>query len=267
MGIFRYLNPLAWLEQKALFTPERSFRGNPEHVGLEYSDIFPVTDDGVKLHAWHMPVVSPDSEENAVWLILHGNGGNISVRLDQYQEIHRRYKAPIIAFDYRGYGKSEGTPSENGFYADALAAFRATRQLYPNSKIVVFGRSLGGAIAANLASKVAPDALILEASISSIKEAILERVYRWVFPLIRLLVVSEFPTKKFVAVTEVPKLILHGDSDKTVSSEHSVRIYNAASEPKQLEIIENGDHDGLDLVDPETYHAVVRDFLRIHGAL
>ena len=106
----KQLNPFAWLERKALFAPERSFRGNPDHVGLEYADIFPVANDGVRLHGWHMPASASSESRNAVWLILHGNGGNISVRLDQYKAIRDRYGASIIAIDYRGYGKSEGSP-------------------------------------------------------------------------------------------------------------------------------------------------------------
>ncbi len=76
-----FLHPFAWLERKVLFIPERSFRGTPDHVGLEFEDVFPVANDGVKLHGWHMPGTS-----GVVWLIFHGNGGNIGVRLDQYHE-------------------------------------------------------------------------------------------------------------------------------------------------------------------------------------
>lgn len=262
--IFRYMNPLAWLERKALFAPERSFRGNPEHVGLDYTDISPVTSDGVKLHGWHMPA---GSASTPVWLILHGNGGNISVRLDQYKAIRDRYGASIVAIDYRGYGKSEGEPSEHGLYSDALAAYQLTKQLHPNSKIVAFGRSMGGAVASQLASVVTPTVLILEASISSMKEIVRERAPWTHYSPARIMVRSKFETTSHVANSSVPKLIIHGDSDQTVSFRHSERIFAAASEPKQLEIIPNGDHDGLDLVDPERYHSIVNEFLRDHGVL
>jgi fermentation-respiration switch protein FrsA (DUF1100 family) len=262
--ISRPLNPFAWLERKALFTPERSFRGNPEHVGLDYTDIFPATSDGVKLHGWHMPAGSPSAH---VWLILHGNGGNISVRLDQYKAIRDRYGVSIVAIDYRGYGKSEGKPSEYGLYSDALAAYQLTQKLHPNSKIIVFGRSLGGAVASQLASVVTPPALILEASISSMKEIVRERAPWTHYSPARFMVRSKFETASHVSNSSVPKLIIHGDSDQTVSFQHSERIFAAASEPKQLEIIPSGDHDGLDLVDPERYHSVVSEFLRDHGVL
>jgi len=265
----RLLHPFAWLERKALFLPERSFRGTPDHVGLDHTDIAPVTADGVKLHGWHIPaaVAPSESEPGSVWLILHGNGGNISVRLDQYKEIHRRYNASIIAIDYRGYGRSEGEPSEEGLYADALAAYEFAKQLYPNKKIVVFGRSMGGAVAAQLASVVSPAALVLEASISSLQHIMFERA-PWIrYTPIRFIVHSKFETVKHVALGSVPKLIFHGDADQTVSYRNSELIFSAATEPKQLEMVPGGDHDGLDLVDPEKYHLVLADFLDRHNAL
>jgi fermentation-respiration switch protein FrsA (DUF1100 family) len=125
----RLLNPFSLLERRVLFAPQRDLRGTPEHVGLFYEDIFPVTTDGLRLHGWNMP-----GESDVVWIIFHGNGGNISVRLDQYQEIQRRYGASVIVIDYRGYGLSEGVPSETGFYDDSLTTYRLVRQIYPQKK-------------------------------------------------------------------------------------------------------------------------------------
>jgi hypothetical protein len=167
------LRPFSWFEQHLVFVPESSMRGTPAHAGLEYDDVFPVTAYGVKLHGWHMPGEPISGERSGVvWLIFHGNGGNVSVRLDQYQEIHHRYGASILAIDYRGYGRSEGVPSEAGFYADALAASNLVRELYPGKRIVVFGRSMGGAVASQLTSVVSPTVLLLEAAISSLSEVI-----------------------------------------------------------------------------------------------
>ena len=243
--------------------PERSFRGTPEHVGLVFEDIFPVASDGVRLHGWHMP----GGSEDVVWLIFHGNGGNISVRLDQYAEIHRRYDASIFAIDYRGYGRSEGGPSETGFYADALAAYELVRELHPGKKIVVFGRSMGGAVAAQLATVTSPTALILEATLSSILDVTRDQAPWTRYLPMGLLLRSRFDTKGYVSRSSVPKLIFHGDSDRTVPHTSSERIFAAARPPKQLHLIPGGDHDGLDLVDPDGYHGVLRKFLIEHGAL
>ena len=121
------LCPFSRLERQLLFVPERSFRGTPEHVGLAFEDIFPVTSGGVKLHGWHIPGKST----KVAWLIFHGNGGNISVRLDQYAEINRRYGASVVAIDYRGYGRSEGVPSETGFYGRCACHVRARVRTSP----------------------------------------------------------------------------------------------------------------------------------------
>ena len=126
---------------------------------------------------------------------------------------------------------------------------------------------MGGAVASQLVSVVTPNALILEASISSMPEIVRERAPWTHYSPARFMVRSKFETTSHVASNSVPKLILHGDADQTVSYQHSERIFAAATDPKQLEIIPNGDHDGLDLVDPERYHTVVSEFLREHDAL
>ena len=255
-------NPVSWLERQLLFAPERSFRGTPEHVGLPFENIFPVASDGTKLHGWLMPGGS-----DVVWLILHGNGGNVSVRLDQYAEIHRRYDASIIAIDYRGYGRSQGVPSENGFYADALAAFELARKSHPGKKIVVFGRSMGGVVAAQLTTVVSPAALVLEATLSSILDVTHEHIpWTRYFP-IGVLMRSRFDAASYVSRSSVPKLIFHGDSDATVSHKSSERIFASARPPKQIQLISGGDHDGLDLVDSDLYHDVLGDFLAEFDAL
>ena len=255
--------PFSSLERRLLFVPERSFRGTPEHVGLAFEDIFPVTSDGVKLHGWHMPGEST----KVVWLIFHGNGGNISVRLDQYAVIHQRYGASVVAIDYRGYGLSEGEPSETGLYADALAAYELVRELHPGKKIVVFGRSMGGAVAAQLATVTSSAALILEATLSSILDVTREQLPWTRYLPMRLLLRSRFDTAGYVSKSSVPKLIFHGDSDRTVPHTSSERVFAAARPPKKLHLISGGDHDGLDLVDPEGYHGILREFLNEHGAL
>ena len=255
-------NPFTSLEQKILYFPERSFRGTPDHVNLKFEDIFPIASDGVQLHGWHMPGTS-----NVVWLIFHGNGGNIGVRLDQYNEINLRYDASIVAIDYRGYGRSDGTPSETGLYADARAAYDLAKTLHPDKKIVIFGRSIGGAVAAQLASTVQAQALVLEAAISSISAVVRERAPWSRFTPIPLIIRSKFETTKHVANGKTPTLIFHGDSDQIVSVSSAHRIFEAAVEPKQLTIIPGGDHNGLDLVDSDLYHSVLAEFLRKHGAL
>ena len=257
--------PFSWLERKLLFAPERSFRRTPEHVGLPFENVFPVTSDGVRLHGWHIRGDSPD----VVWLILHGNGGNISVRLDQYAEINRRYNASIIAIDYRGYGRSDGVPSEKGFFADALAAFELAGELHPGKKVVVFGRSMGGAVAAQLSTVASPKpvGLILESTLSSVLDVVHDQTpWTRYFPM-GLLMGSKFDATSHVSKSSVPKLIFHGGSDRTVSHINSERIFSAALPPKQIHVIPGGDHDGLDLFDTDLYHGILKEFLTETDAL
>ena len=260
-------DPILWpfsrLERQLLFVPERSFRGTPEHVGLAFEDIFPVAPGGVKLHGWHITGKST----KVAWLIFHGNGGNISVRLDQYAEINRRYGASVVAIDYRGYGRSEGVPSETGFYADALAAYELACELHPGKQIVVFGRSMGGAVAAQLATVTSPAVLVLEATFSSVLDMTRELAPWTRFLPMGLLLKTRFDTVGYVSNSTVPKLIFHGDSDRTVPHTNSARIFAAACPQKKLHLIPGGDHDGLDLVDPAGYHGILREFLAEHGAL
>jgi fermentation-respiration switch protein FrsA (DUF1100 family) len=257
--------PFTWLERKLLFAPEKSFRGSPEHVGIPFENIFPIASDGVKLHGWHMLGDSPD----VVWLIFHGNGGNVSVRLDQYAEIHRRYNASIIAIDYRGYGRSEGVPSEMGFYADAFAASELAAELHPGKKIVVFGRSMGGVVAAHLSAAMSPPpaVLILESTLSSVLDVAHDQApWTRYFPM-GLLMRSRFDATDHVSRSSVPKLIFHGGSDRTVSNINSERIFASAQPPKRIQVIPGGDHDGLDLYDPDLYHGILGDFLAEYDAL
>lgn len=166
---------------------------------------------------------------DVVWLILHGNGGNIGVRLDQYKAIHHRYGASIVAVDYRGYGRSVGEPSEEGFYADALAAHWLAAELHPGKRVVVFGRSMGGPVAAQLASVVDPAALVLEASISSLQAVMRERA-SWIrFTPFPMIIRAKFETTKYVANSSTPTLIFHGDSDQAVSIQNA----NVFSERRQ----------------------------------
>jgi len=251
-------NPLGWLERLLLYGPERSYRGTPAHLGMEYKDIFLETSDSVRIHSWLIR-----GPEKLVFLIFHGNGGNISVRLDQYRDLNERLGASVLAVDYRGYGQSDGSPSEGGLYEDARTALDYVRREFPDSTVVVFGRSLGSAVASNLAQNnphVA--ALILEAGLASIKEVMFEYSPWTKYSPVRFILRANYPTLEHIKNVHCPVLILHGTADETVSHGNSERIFAAANEPKQLELIEGGDHDYLDQVNPSKYYELLDAFLR-----
>ncbi|MGA0275417.1 MAG: alpha/beta hydrolase [Dehalococcoidia bacterium] len=251
-------NPLGWLERLLLYGPERSYRGTPEHLDMDYEDVFLETSDSIRIHSWLIR-----GPEKLVFLIFHGNGGNISVRLDQYRDLNNRLGASVLAVDYRGYGQSDGTPSEDGLYEDARTSLEYVNRELPDSKIVVFGRSLGSAVASNLAQNNPQiDALILEAGLSSIQQVMFEYSPWTKYSPVRFILRANYPTLEHVKNIRCPVLILHGTADSTVSHGNSKRIFAAANEPKQLELIEGGDHDFLDQVNPEKYYESITSFLQ-----
>ena len=186
------------MQPAMVFLPSRKLAATPDQWGLEYEDVWLQTEDGVRLHGWYLPRAGA----RRVLLFFHGNAGNISHR-QATLEIFHRLGLSVLILDYRGYGRSEGRPSERGLYRDARAAWDHLvdgRGVAP-SDIVLFGRSLGGAVAAELASQVQPRALILESTFSSARD-----LAREIYPLLSWLIVRrfEFDTVARLAAGAVP---------------------------------------------------------------
>ena len=256
-------------EASFIFFPQPQLRGDPSHVGLEYEDVWLTADDGVKTHAWF--IRGEDSEEptrrRIVMLITHGNGGNISVRLDQYREFVTRFRfIDIFALEYRGYGLSEGSPSEEGFAMDAIAARRWIDEYVIGlpfeecPSIVYFGRSLGGAVAARLASEVPPDALILECPISSIPD-LAKTLTPWRFLPIERFIHNRFDTVSHAGDVRCPVLVMHSEFDEIVSIDSGRKVHDAVRGPKRFYVIKGAPHNGADYYDPEGYYAAMEEFL------
>ena len=194
--------------------------------------------DGVRLHAWWVP----NPKAKTTLLYLHGNAGHIGDRRDVIRQLGS-LPADVLALDYRGYGRSEGTPSESGLCADARAAYDwLIAKGIPASRIVVFGKSLGGAVAADLASKVEVGALILQSTFTSAPD-MAGRVMP-LFPA-RLLMRSRYDTLSKVASIACPKLIVHSRRDEMIPFEMAERLLTAAKEPKESAWFEKGGHNGL----------------------
>lgn len=205
----------------------------------------------------------------AAWLFFHGNGGNLSARLDQLLDIHRRIGASLFVFDYRGYGLSEGVPTEEGTLLDAQAALRelTARLGGPTARVVYFGRSMGGAIAARLAVERPPAALILEAPPPSIPDIARLHVPGMRFSPLPLLMRTRYETKRHIRRVSAPVLVIHGDSDEIVPAQLGRRVFDAANEPKQWLLVPGAGHNLADRAAPELYYAAVREFLDRFGAL
>lgn len=246
---------------RLLYLPNIAGRGldaTPAAIGLEYEEIRFSTHDGVSLHGWFVP----SREAERVVLFCHGNAGNISHRLDSIQIFHD-LALNVFIFDYRGYGLSDGQPSEQGTYRDAEAAwaFLSEQRGYSPGAIVVFGRSLGAAIAAHLAQHVRPAALILESAFASVPE-VAGRHY-WFLP-VRWLSRFDYHTAEYVRRVHVPTLVVHSPQDEINPIEQGREIFRRANEPKAfLEIF--GDHNQGFLLSGARYTDGLRQFIEAHS--
>ncbi|MFP4473084.1 MAG: alpha/beta hydrolase [Candidatus Omnitrophota bacterium] len=229
---------LRWFERSAVFVPSRVVDLSPEDIGLDYENIWLTSEDGGRVHGWFIPAERrPD--EALTLLFLHGNAGSISGRLEKIRVFHNM-GLNVLIIDYRGYGLSSGTPAEEGLYADARAAFDylIKRGDIRPDRVIVYGVSLGGAPAVDLAVRRSPAALILESTFTSVPD-----MARHTFPFVPpFLVRTQMRSLDKIEKIAVPKLIIHSPYDDVVPYEMGRRLFGAAPHPKQfLKIM--GDHN------------------------
>lgn len=229
LGVYVGLGMLLYLVQESfIYFPHKGLTSSPEDMHLKYEDVYLTTADGVKIHGWFIPA---DNAEMTI-LYCHGNAGNISHRLDTIN-IYHELGVNFFIFDYRGYGNSEGSISEAGSYKDVDAAWKYLRETkkIPADRIIIMGRSLGGAVAANLATRTKPTAFICEEAFTSIPD-MAAKMYP-VYP-IRLMTRVKYPTIDYIKKIACPKMIVHSVEDDIIPYSHGERLFNEAMEPKQF---------------------------------
>lgn len=255
LAIYIALAGLVYLVQDRLvYFPQSTLSATPAAYGLPYEDVNFEAGDGVDLHGWYVPA----DESRFTLLFFHGNGGNISGRLDTITLFHSM-GLDIFIIDYRGYGRSEGTPSEEGTYRDAEAAwdYLVSEKNHSPDSIIVMGRSLGGAVAAWLAGRKRPRALILESTFSSGVE--LARAAYPFFP-VGLMLKHRYPTAEHIQDLEIPKLFAHSPEDDVVPYELGRKLYQGAPGPKTfLEM--RGRHNNAFQVTGKRYRQAIEEFL------
>jgi len=248
----------AMLQSRLVYFPTSQWETTPDAIGLRHEDVTLTAADGVKLSAWFVPA----ARAKGAVLFCHGNGGNISHRLETIATWNG-LGADVLIFDYRGYGRSEGKPTEAGTYLDAVAAWDWLLQRRggePNG-VIVHGRSLGGAVAAHLARSRRPAGLIVESSFSSIAD--LGAELYWFLP-VRWLCRFDYATAEYVKGVTCPLLVVHSRDDDMIPLRHGRRIFAAATQPKEfLEI--HGSHNGGFIESMDAYEPALRRFLA--GAL
>jgi uncharacterized protein len=222
-----------------VFFPSREIMATPTQAGLVYEPIEIRAEGGVRLSGWYVPAAAA----RLTVLFLHGNAGNISHRLMALHALHGLGLAVFI-LDYRGYGESSGSPSEEGTYRDALAAWEylTTTRGIAADRVVLFGESLGGAVAAWLAIREPPAGLILESSFTNLHE-LAGRFYPW-FPA-RLLLRIRYPTIERLSQVRCPVLVIHSPDDEIVPYEHGKRLFAAAPGHKQFVKRQGGHNDAF----------------------
>ncbi|HDQ40355.1 MAG TPA: alpha/beta hydrolase [Desulfonatronum sp.] len=256
-----YLFIAGWvyLRQDAMvYQPLPELLGSPADFGLEYEEAWLKTSDGVDIHGWFVP---GRGAVRRVLLFCHGNAGNISHRLDSLKIFHD-LGLSVFIFDYRGFGKSRGQPNEKGTYLDAETAWdHLLARGYGPEEIFIFGRSLGGAVAAYLAAGKDAAALILESTFTSLPD-----VGAAFYPYlpVRLLARHRYETITHLRKVRCPVLVVHSIDDEMIPFSHGQSLFATASNPKTFLEISGGHNHGF-LISGQHYVEGLRAFLREFG--
>ena len=245
------LNAFMYFQQPNMtFYPLSELDGTPANWGLDFENVNLQTTDGVRLHGWYVPAAGSEQ----VLLFFHGNAGNISHRRASL-EVFYRLGLNVLMIDYRGYGQSQGSPSEAGLYMDASAAwaYLLDEKGFAADQVVIFGRSLGGAVAVDLASNVSARGLILESTMSSSRD-----FAQLVFPVLSRLIFMRFDFDSAAKLPSVktPVLVLHSPDDEIMPFELGETVFEAANEPKAFVRMRGGHNDGFHLSQPEYEQAL-----------
>jgi fermentation-respiration switch protein FrsA (DUF1100 family) len=241
LGVLLYI-----MQPVFLYSPIQEISDTPGELGMYFENVVFETEDGLRLNGWYIPA------ENTQFTVLfcHGNGGNIMHRLDSIN-IFYNFGLNCFIFDYRGYGSSEGKTSEEGTYLDAMAAYKwltDEKKISPND-IVIFGRSLGGSIAAQLAIRVEARALTIESAFTSYVD-IGRRFYPYM--PVRWFARFRYKTIDYIKDVRCPVMIIHSRNDEIMPFEFGRELYEVANEPKEFVEIFGSHNDGF-LVSAEIY--------------
>ena len=254
-------------QDQLLFQPSSRLLATPDDAGIAYGTVRLDTEDGETLHGWWIPApdvsreTSPDEPSEHTLLFFHGNAGNISGRLESVQQFHQ-LGLNVLIVDYRGYGQSTGSPSEEGLYRDAMACWRhltGAKGIAPQ-EIIVFGRSMGGGPATWIAEREKPGAVILESVFTNVPDV---GAHHYPFLPVRALATNQFDNEARVAEIEAPTLVIHSREDRVVPFELGRQVYEAAAEPKQFLEIQGGHNDGF-MVSSGRYLETIEGFLEEH---
>jgi len=248
-----FLLYVKYLERKSYYFPSKNIDATPESIGLTYEDVRIETSDNKQIHGWYIP----HPEARYTMIFSHGNAGNISHRLDKIFFFHK-LKINILIFDYRGYGKSKGSPSEKGLFNDILAAYDylTQKRSIQNDSILLYGESLGGAVAIECAYKNSAGGLIVEDTFTSVKD--MAKIY---YPFVPQFLISNlYDSKSKIKHIRCPVLIIHSREDDIAPFAHGEQLFELAPEPKYFCII-HGSHNEAFFNSLDTIKQEIQTFL------
>jgi fermentation-respiration switch protein FrsA (DUF1100 family) len=255
-GLLAGLLVIGWsLERHFLYFPTRALSSTPAEHGLAAEDLDLRADDGVRLRGWRLRGAG-----RRALLYFHGNAGNAGDRLDRARFLVERLGLDVFLVDYRGYGLSEGEPSEGGIYRDARAVLRAAADRgFAPDRVVLFGESLGSAVAIDVAAESAPAGVVLETPFLSIAE--MARVH---YPFVPgFLIRSRYDNAAKISRVAAPKLFLVAERDEVAPPDQGRRLFELAPPPKTLYVIPGARHNDTYLVGGESYWRKWEEFLSI----
>ena len=244
---------IRYIERHSIYFPMREIAFTPKAVGLFYEEIYFKTSDNKRLNGWFIP----NEEARFTLLFSHGNAGNISHRIEKILLLHD-LGLNIFIFDYRGYGKSQGSPSESGLYKDARAAhdYLISKRKIPENSIILYGESIGGAVAIDLAHKAKVRALVTEETFTSIRD-----MAKIAYPFLPYFIFSSrFNCISKIREVECSKLVIHSIDDEIVPFYLGERLFNAAKSPKKFLKI-RGSHNTAFLDSKKQFTEGIKSFL------
>jgi pimeloyl-ACP methyl ester carboxylesterase len=243
-----------YYEPELAFFPTKGEDVTPSAFGVPFTALDVNTTDGVRIRVWHLPHANPRAQV----VYFHGNGGNLSMWADILVPVARG-GFDVIAFDYRGYGVSDGSPTESGLYRDVDAVLTVAhgKLRRAGAPMIYWGRSLGTTMAAYAATVQRPAGVILEAGFPSMQSVIRGNP---VLAVAALFSSYQFPTARYLASAKVPALVLHGDADRVIPYQLGRELYEAIPGPKDFVTIRGGDHNDATPRDAAAYWTAIERF-------
>ncbi len=252
---------LRWFEHSQVYHPDRFFTATGAELGRPFEDVWFKAQDGVELNGWFFPGNTNSPRASLAVLLCHGNAGNIGHRLDMCKALLES-GVSVLLFDYRGYGRSHGRPSEEGTYLDAQAAHRWLQQKgFAASNIIAYGESLGGGVAGELATRETLGGLILQSTFCSVPDIGAE-LFPWL--PVRLMSTIKYETCKKLPKLRIPVLVMHSRLDGLIGFHHAQKNFTLANEPKLFWEI-NGNHNDP-VSEPRHFTEGINKFLEMVDA-